>query len=124
MTRVEVSVPTETGTRSQDEEEISLSKLVNRINEGLGTEFTAADKLFLQQLKEDALEGEELQKAARVNSRSNFSYAFDDKLTELFMNRMDGNKDLSVKFMGDDELQSLVKQLLHEQVYEAHQQSA
>lgn len=120
----EVSVPTDTGTRSQDEEEISLSKLVNRINEALGTEFTGADELFLQQVKEDALEDEELQKAAQVNSRSNFSYAFDDKLTELFIDRMDENEDLFVKFMEDDELQNLVTQLLREQVYEAHQQSA
>lgn len=120
----EVSVPTDTGTRSQEEDEVSLSQLVDRLNEALGTDFTAADELFLQQVKEDALEDEELQKAAQVNSRSNFSYAFDDKLTELFINRMDENQDLFVKFMEDDELQNLVTRLLREEVYEAHQQSA
>lgn len=117
-----VSVPTDTGSRSMEDDEVSLSQLVARINEALGTDFTPADELFLQQVKEDALEDEQLEQAAQVNSRSNFSYAFDDKLTELFIDRMDENQELFVKFMENDEFQKHLTKLLREQVYEEHQE--
>ncbi|EMA43114.1 type I restriction endonuclease subunit R [Halococcus saccharolyticus] len=120
----EVSVPTETGTRSQEEDEIELSKLVERINEQLGTDFTGADELFLQQVKEDALDDENLQQSARANTKSNFSYAFDEKLTEMFIDRMEQNEDLFAKYIDDDEFQTLVTDLLRDEVYEASQETA
>ena len=113
----EVSVPTETGTRSQEEDEIELSALVERINERLGTEFTAADELFLQQVKEDALDDESLQQSAQANTKGNFAYAFDDKLTDMFIDRMDQNEDLFTKYIDDQEFRSLVTDLLREEVY-------
>lgn len=120
----EVSVPTETGTRSQDDEEVELSKLVERINEQLGTDFTAADELFLQQVKEDALEDKKLQQSARANTKSNFAFAFDEKLTDLFIDRMDQNQDMFAKYMDNPQFQELVTDLLRKEVYEASQEPA
>lgn len=120
----EVSVPTETGTRSQEEDTVELSTLVEKVNEQLGTDFTAADELFLQQVKEDALEDEKLQRSAQANTKSNFAYAFDDKLTELFIERMDQNQELFGKYMDNPEFQELVTDLLREEVYEASQETA
>jgi type I restriction enzyme R subunit len=113
----DVSVPTETGGHTQEDDEVSLSQLVARINEALGTDFTAADELFLQQVKEDALDDQELEQAAQVNSRSNFSYAFDERLTELFIDRMDENQDMFVKFMEYDNFQELITEIRRDEVY-------
>ncbi|CAO1669842.1 hypothetical protein NYA28ABAC_03849 [Salinicola sp. NYA28a] len=46
--------PTEVGT-GQAEEEVQLSTLVDKLNERFGTEFTPADQLFFDQVKETAV---------------------------------------------------------------------
>lgn len=103
-----VSSPTETGTGNQDDEEVELSAIVEKISEELGTDFTEADQLFLDQIKEDALEDEHIQRSARVNSRENFALEFDDVITEMFIDRIDQNQDLFAKFMDNEEVQEAI----------------
>ena len=117
----EVSVPTETGTRSQEDEEVELSTIVDKINEKLGTDFTEADQLFLDQLKEDALEDDHLRKSARANSKENFALEFDDALTDMFIDRMDQNQELFAKFMDNEEVQEVITKHLRQEVYEESQ---
>lgn len=119
----EVPVPTETGTRDQEDEEIELSTLIDKINEAVGTDFTAADQLFLDQIKEDALNDDQLQQAARVNTEENFALEFDSALTKLFIDRMDENNELFQKFIDNDEVQNIITEHLRAEVYEASQQS-
>jgi type I restriction enzyme R subunit len=119
----DVSVPTETGTGSQEDEEVELSTIVEKINEELGTDFTEADQLFLDQLKEDALEDDHLRQSAQVNSRENFALEFDEALTEMFIDRMDQNEELFAKFMDNEEVQEVITKHLRNQVYEESQQA-
>jgi len=100
---------------------IELSTLIEKINEALGTDFTAADQLFLDQLKEDALDNEQLRRSAQVNSEDNFAHEFDDALTRLFIDRMDQNQELFAKYMDDEEFQNLITKLLRREVYEESQ---
>ncbi|MBX0296994.1 type I restriction endonuclease subunit R [Haloarcula nitratireducens] len=116
-----VSVPTDTGTGSQEDDEVELSTLIDKINEQLGTDFTEADQLFLDQLKEDALENDHLQQSARVNSKENFALEFDDALTEMFIDRMDQNQELFAKFMDNDEVQEIITNHLRDAVYQESQ---
>lgn len=116
-----VSVPTETGTGKQEDEEVELSRIVDKINEALGTDFTEADQLFLDQLKEDALEDDHLRQSAQVNSRENFALEFDDALTEMFIDRMDQNQELFAEFMDNDEVQEVITKHLRREVYEESQ---
>lgn len=116
-----VSSPTETGTGSQEDEEVELSTIVEKINEELGTDFTEADQLFLDQLKEDALEDDHLRRSAQVNSRENFALEFDEALTEMFIDRMEQNQELFAKFMDNDEVQEAITKHLRRQVYEESQ---
>ena len=119
----EVSGPTATGTRSQDEDEVELSTIVDKMNEALGTDFTAADQLFLDQLKEDALEDDHLRRSAQVNSEENFALEFDDTLANLFVDRMDQNQELFAKFMDNEEVQRIVTEHLRQEVYQESQES-
>jgi len=116
-----VSSPTETGTGSQSDDEVELSRIVDRINEELGTDFTEADQLFLDQLKEDALDDEHLRRSAQVNSRENFALEFDQALTEMFIDRMDQNKELFAEFIDNDEVQDAITRHLRQEVYEESQ---
>jgi type I restriction enzyme R subunit len=117
----DVSVPTDTGTGSSDDEEVELSTIVEKINEALGTDFTEADQLFLDQLKEDALEDDHLRRSAQVNSQENFALEFDDTLTEMFIDRMDQNQELFAKFMDNEEVQEAITKHLRREVYQESQ---
>mgnify|MGYP000112016088 CR=1 FL=1 len=118
-----VSSPTQTGSGSQDDEEVELSTLVEKINEELGTDFTEADQLFLDQLKEDALEDDHLRQSAQVNTKENFALEFDDTLTEMFIDRMDQNQELFAKFMDNEEVQEAITRHLRREVYQASQEA-
>ena len=121
-TQGEVEGPTETGTGgTEDDNEVELSTIVEKINEQLGTDFTEADQLFLEQLKEDALEDDHLRRSARANSRENFALEFDDVLTNMFIDRMDQNQELFAAFMDNDEVQEAITQHLRQQVYQESQ---
>jgi type I restriction enzyme R subunit len=87
----------------------------------LGTEFTEADQLFLDQVKEDALENDRLRQSAKVNSEDNFALEFDSMLTKLFIDRREQNQELFQKFMDNDEVQDIITEHLRKSVYEASQ---
>jgi type I restriction enzyme R subunit len=108
--------PTEVGTGSADEE-VSLSTLIELLNERFGTNFTVADQLFFDQVKETAVANEELQEAAKVNTLENFAYVFDKMLERLFVERMDGNEEIFIRLMNDDEFRSLASKYLVKAVY-------
>ena len=119
-----VEGPTDTGTGgSRDDEEVELSTIVEKINEQLGTDFTEADQLFLEQLKEDALEDDHLRRSAKANSRENFALEFDDALTSMFIDRMEQNEDLFAEFMDNDEVQEAITKHLRQQVYQESQKA-
>ncbi|MDL5363924.1 type I restriction endonuclease subunit R [Halalkalicoccus sp. NIPERK01] len=118
----EVEGPTETGTGgSEADDEVELSTIVEKINEKLGTDFTEADQLFLEQLKEDALEDDHLRRSARANSRENFALEFDGELTSMFIDRMDQNQELFAEFMDNNEVQEAITKHLRRQVYQESQ---
>lgn len=119
-----ISGPMETGTAAKEEDEVELSTLIERINEQLGTDFTAADELFLEQVKEDALEDEHLRQSAKVNTEENFAHEFDSELMGLFIERMDQNEEMFSKFIDDTEFRDLVTELLREEVYRESQEHA
>ncbi|MDB2239878.1 type I restriction endonuclease subunit R [Halorubrum ezzemoulense] len=120
----EVQGPTETGTGGGgNDDEVELSTIVEKINDKLGTDFTEADQLFLEQLKEDALEDDHLRRSARVNSRENFALEFDSALTDMFIDRMDQNEELFAEFMDNDEVQEVITEHLRQQVYQESQQA-
>ena len=109
--------PTEVGTGKSHEDEITLSSLIEKLNERFGTEFTPADQLFFDQVKETALNNETLKEAANANTMENFSYVFDKMLEGLFIERMEGNEEIFAKVMNDDKFRDVAKDHLLKQVY-------
>ena len=109
--------PREVGT-GQVDEEVELSTLIEQLNERFGTEFTVADQLFFDQVKETAVSNEELQEAAKANTLENFAYVFDKMLERLFVERMDGNEEIFTRLMNDDQFKEIASKHLVKEVYE------
>ena len=108
--------PTEVGT-GQPDEEVQLSTLVERLNERFGTEFTPADQLFFDQVRETAVANEQLRQAVMANTIENFEPVFNKQLENLFVERMAGNEEIFVKLMNDDAFRELAAGYLMQAVY-------
>lgn len=110
--------PTEVGTATAKEDQVSLSSLIDRLNERFGTEFTEADKLFFEQVVQAASEDETLRAAASVNSIENFGIVFDKMLEGLFIERMEGNEAIFSKLMNDSRFRDVAAKHLLQDVYQ------
>ncbi|MEY6433576.1 type I restriction endonuclease [Thioalkalicoccus limnaeus] len=110
--------PREVGTGLVREEHVSLSRLIDIINERFGSELNEADQLFFDQIAEVASQNEALQKAAEVNSLDKFQLVFRQVLESLFIERMELNEELFTDYMGKPDMQELVSKWLGNQVYE------
>lgn len=113
-----LKAPGDVGTGKPDEE-VQLSQLIDLLNERFGTDFTAADQLFFDQISKEAMLDEHLQQAARVNTMDDFKYLFDKAFEGLVIDRMEGNAEIFNKLMSDDDFKTLVTDNLLHQVYNA-----
>ncbi len=110
--------PREVGSGAVHEEHVSLSRLIDIINERFGGELNEADQLFFDQIAEAASQNETLQKSAAVNSLDKFQLVFRQVLETLFIERMELNEELFTNYMGKLDMQELVAKWLGSQVYE------
>jgi len=109
--------PKEVGSGILREEHITLSRLIDMLNERFGTDFNQADQLFFDQITEIAVEDERLQQAARVNPEDKFSLVFGNLLETLMLERMDQNESIVARFMNDPEFQRAVAARLAAEAY-------
>lgn len=109
--------PSEVGSGLVREERVALSQLIYLLNERFGTQFNEADQLFFDQIVEAAIADEGLKQAAAVNPSDKFELVFKNLLEALFVERMDQNEDIFVRFMNDAAFQKLVTAWLSSEAY-------
>ncbi len=98
--------PTDVGTAQVRDEDVTLSSLIDRLNERFGTNFTEADQLFFDQIRASAENNENIAEVARANSFKDFASYLDRMLDELFIARMEGNEEIFSRVMTDTEFRS------------------
>ncbi len=109
--------PGDVGT-GQPDQVVRLSELIDILNERFGTDFTQADQLFFDQIQEEAMESDALQKAAENNSEEDFRYVFEQAFEGLVIERMEGNEDIFGKLMSDGDFRKLALEHLLKRVYQ------
>ena len=114
---MELDSPSDVGTGSVKGDEIELSKLIDLINERFGTDFTPADQLFFDSIREDAVADEKIREAALANTEENFSYVLLKLLDELFIGRMEQNEEIAAKYFNEAKFRKLIGKYLVKQVY-------
>ena len=110
--------PTDIGTAREKDTEVSLSTLVEKLNERFGTDFTEADQLFFDQVRATAERDERIVEAAKANNQANFSAFFSRILDDLFIQRMEGNDEIFSRVMSDATFRSAAQEHLAREVYE------
>jgi len=100
--------PAEVGSGIAREEAVPLSQLIDIVNERFGTDFNQADQLFFDQIVEVAVGDEGLRQAAAANPEDKFELVFRNLLERLFVERMDQNEEIFIRFMNDKAFQKVV----------------
>ena len=113
-----VDGPSEVGTAKDDKTEVELSKIIEVLNEKFKTDFTPADELFIDSVREDAVRDQQVRDAAVANTIDNFQYIFDKRVDGLFVDRMEQNENITSKFLNDPEFKKVITSFLIKQVYE------
>ncbi|PZD73693.1 Type-1 restriction enzyme R protein [Acaryochloris thomasi RCC1774] len=108
--------PKEVGT-GQADEDVLLSTLVDKLNDRFGTDFTPADQLFFEQIREVAITNTQIQQAAEANTIENFAPVFYKLLESLFIERMEDNEDIFLHLMNDEGFHKIAAQYLMQAVY-------
>ena len=110
--------PSEVGSGLVHEQPILLSRLIALVNEQFGTDFNQADQLFFDQIVEVAVRDARLQQAAAVNPSDKFELVFKNLLETLFVERMDHNENIFVRFMNDPAFRKVVTTGLAAEAYQ------
>jgi type I restriction enzyme R subunit len=87
------------------------------VNERFGTDFNQADQLFFDQIVEAAMADAGIRQAAAVNPGDKFELVFKHLLESLFVERMDQNEEIFVRFMNDASFQKVVTSWMAEEAY-------
>ena len=109
--------PTEVGSGLARPQPMPLSQLIDIVNERFGTDFNQADQLFFDQIVEAAMADDGLRQAAAVNPGDKFELVFKSLLENLFVERMDQNEEIFVRFMNDASFQKLVTAWMASEAY-------
>lgn len=109
--------PTKVGSGIARSEAMALSQLIDVVNERFGTDFNQADQLFFDQVVEAAMGDAGLRQAAAVNPLDKFELVFKHLLERLFVERMDQNEDIFVRFMNDPAFQKAVTGWMASEAY-------
>jgi type I restriction enzyme, R subunit len=109
---------TEAGIKRKTEDEKDpLSKIIQVLNEKLGTNFEEADRLFFEQVVEDCVSDEQLKHHAEANSFDNFKFPFREVYDEKVIDRMDQNQELFNRMMAGGDFGKLVYDAIMKEVY-------
>jgi type I restriction enzyme, R subunit len=109
--------PTEVGSGLVRQQPVALSQLIDILNERFGTDFNQADQLFFDQIVEAAMTDDGLRQAAEVNPGDKFELVFRNLLEQLFVERIDQNEEIFVRFMNNESFQQAVTERLAADAY-------
>ncbi len=116
--------PTEVGSGLVRSQPMPLSQLIDLVNERFGTDFNQADQLFFDQIVEAAMADDGLRQAAAVNPGDKFELVFKNLVETLFVERMDQNEEIFIRFMNDPPFQKVVTAWMASEAYRRLRASA
>jgi type I restriction enzyme R subunit len=109
--------PKEVGSGLVREESVPLSQLIDLLNERFGTDFNPADQLFFDQIVAAAVTDDGLRQAAAVNPEDKFALVLGNLLERLFVERMDQNEEIFVRYMNDASFRAAVSGWMSSEAY-------
>lgn len=109
---------------AQEIEQAPLSTIVETLNEKFGTDFDAADQLFLDQVHHALQEDETIRTQALANSFDNFLLEFEGHFSKALAGRVRTNGAVAAQILKSDEMRAILMQEYARQIYRIHKGEA
>jgi len=106
------------GTGIREEEKEYLSTIIERLNKRFGTNFTKADQLSIEQIKEDFAADEDLVLKAKTNTIEDFKLAFEKIFINKVVDRMDQNRAFFTRVLDDEQFRNALMEYMLIETYE------
>ena len=110
--------PVKVGTGTGNDEKAPLSAIIEILNDRFGTDFTEADRLFFEQVKEEAKADGDVRQKATANTFDNFSLAMRQKISDLMVERMEQNQEIVTKYLDQKDFQDIAFRELVKAIYQ------
>ena len=114
-----VKSPTDVGTGKAKDEKAPLSEIIEVLNERFGTQFSEADRLFFQQIKEKACKSEQIVRTALANPLDKFELGIRKLIEDLMIERMGENDKIVTRYMADQDFQGSAFPILAREIFDA-----
>lgn len=114
-----IKSPSEVGTGKAKDEKAPLSEIIQVLNERFGTAFNEEDRLFFQQIKERAVQNEQIVKTANANPLDKFELGIRKLVENLMIERMGENDKIVTRYMADQEFQAAAFPILAREIFDA-----
>lgn len=100
-----------------EDEKVNLSSILNKLNELFGTDFTETDFLSREQVKEDMMASEDIQRKAKNNTKDNFKFAFEKSFMNFVIDRIGSNEKFFMKILENEEFKSFIMEDMMDEIY-------
>jgi len=114
-----VKSPTDVGTGKSKDEKAPLSEIIQVLNERFGTQFTEEDRLFFQQIKEKAINNDQVIQTALANPLDKFELGIRKLIEDFMIERMGENDKLVTRYMADRDFQASAYPILAREIFDA-----
>jgi len=114
-----IKSPSDVGTGTPKDEKAPLSEIIEVLNERFGTQFSEADRLFFQQIKEKACRSEQVVRTAMANPLDKFELGVRKLIEELMIERLTENDAIVTRYVADQGFQGAAFPILAREIFEA-----
>jgi type I restriction enzyme R subunit len=95
-----------------------LSEIIQVLNERFGTEFSDEDRYFFEQIREKAVNNQQVVQLRRANPFDKFQLGLRKVLEELIVQRMADNDKIVTRYMDDQDFGRVAFDVLSKSIYE------
>ena len=106
------------GTVVKEEQAEYLSTIIERLNKRFGTNFTKADQLSIEQIKEDFAADKDLVQMAKTNTIDDFKYPYEKAFMDKVIDRMDQNLAFFGRILDDEQFRIALMEYMLIETYE------
>ena len=101
----------------KEEKKDRLSKIIKEVNQRLGTDWTDADKVLVEQMMAEAMEDEQIATVARNNTEDKYRIFLTDIFENLVMDRLEKNEDRAKELFNNEELRQTFLNYMSRETY-------
>jgi type I restriction enzyme R subunit len=102
----------------QPDEQAKLSQIIKDLNDAFGTDFTEDDRVFLERVKANLLDNEDLVKKMEHNSPENVKAVFDKYFNQEMTGLLNSNMEFYKRVVDNEKLREKLKSALFDLLYE------